>query len=226
LLTPTRLGANGNRYYDESALARLQRILLMRRLGLGLAAIAEVIDGNRDDRQALRVHVGQLRLEQERIERQIHSVERTITALTEGSTIMAHEMFDGFDHTEFKQEVEARWSPTAYAEGDTWWRAKSSADKAEWQRRQEQLAHGWTELATSGADPAGAEAQSLAKRHAEWLASIPGTPGAGTGRPLKSYLIGLGEMYVADERFAVNYGGTAGAAFVRDALGIYADRNL
>jgi hypothetical protein len=33
-------------------------------------------------------------------------------------------------------------------------------------------------------------------------------------------------MYVADERFAVNYGGIAGATFVRDAMRIYADRNL
>jgi hypothetical protein len=55
----------------------------------------------------------------------------------------------------------------------------------------------------------------------EWLASIPGTPGADKG-----YVIGLGEMYVADDRFAKNYGGTAGATFVRDALRLYADRNL
>ena len=34
---------------------------------------------------------------------------------------------------------------------------------------------------------------------------------------------GLGELYVADERFAANYGGQAGAEFVRDALRIYAD---
>ena len=33
-------------------------------------------------------------------------------------------------------------------------------------------------------------------------------------------------MYVADERFAVNYGGADGAAFVRDALTVYADREL
>ena len=33
-------------------------------------------------------------------------------------------------------------------------------------------------------------------------------------------------MYVADERFAANYGGTAGASFVRDALHIYADAHL
>jgi len=31
---------------------------------------------------------------------------------------------------------------------------------------------------------------------------------------------------VADERFAANYGGQAGAEFVRDAMTAYAERNL
>ena len=46
----------------------------------------------------------------------------------------------------------------------------------------------------------------------------------------KAYVIGLGEMYVADPRFGANYatsdGGTAGAEFVRDALRTYAEANL
>ena len=36
LLEPSRIGANGYRYYDQHALVRLQRILLLRDLGLGL----------------------------------------------------------------------------------------------------------------------------------------------------------------------------------------------
>ena len=33
LLPPTRIGGNGYRYYDEAALVRLQRIMLLRELG-------------------------------------------------------------------------------------------------------------------------------------------------------------------------------------------------
>jgi MerR family transcriptional regulator, thiopeptide resistance regulator len=33
-------------------------------------------------------------------------------------------------------------------------------------------------------------------------------------------------MYVADERFAANYGGVEGATFVRDAMTAFAERNL
>ena len=30
---------------------------------------------------------------------------------------MAEDMFDGFDHTQYKDEVEERWGKDAYAEG-------------------------------------------------------------------------------------------------------------
>ena len=42
---PNRRG--GYRFYDEDALLRLQRILLLRELGLGLTAIAEILAGSR-----------------------------------------------------------------------------------------------------------------------------------------------------------------------------------
>ncbi|MFP3570790.1 TipAS antibiotic-recognition domain-containing protein, partial [Paraburkholderia sp. SIMBA_030] len=69
-------------------------------------------------------------------------------------------------------------------------------------------------------------AQDLARRHVEWLTGIPGTPTAAPVGDVKGYVTGLGEMYVADPRFAANYGGEVGAAFVRDALRVYADKNL
>lgn len=40
------------------------------------------------------------------------------------------------------------------------------------------------------------------------------------------YLTGLGEMYAVDPRFGANYGGQAGAEFVRGAMAVYAKRNL
>ena len=77
LLPPARIGANGYRYYDRDALVRLQRILLLRDLGLGLPAIARVLDDQRDAAPALRDHLRWLRVERERLARQIASVEST-----------------------------------------------------------------------------------------------------------------------------------------------------
>jgi hypothetical protein len=58
------------------------------------------------------------------------------------------------------------------------------------------------------------------------LTTIPGTPAAETDGDARGYVVGLAEMYVADSRFAANYGGKAGAGFVRDTLRVYAERNL
>ena len=210
LLSPSRIGSNGYRYYDADALTRLQRILLLRELGLGLTAIAGVLE-SQDDATALRSHLDLLRQEQARLQRQIESV--TYRLERGGEQLMAENMFRGFDHTAYKEEVEERWGKDAYARSDAWWTSMSAGEQREWQARLESLNADW--VAASTGDPAGDEAQALAKRHVEWLAGIPGTP---TGA---EYVNGLGDMYVADERFAKNYGGVVGATFVRDALRTY-----
>ncbi|WP_447647320.1 MerR family transcriptional regulator [Microbacterium forte] len=233
LLPPSRIAHNGYRHYDEAALVRLQRILLLRELGLGLPQIAEVLDpvnARQSEDSALETHLELLREEQNRLARQIASVENTINALRGGEELMAENMFDGFDHTRYKEEVEQRWGRKTYADSDRWWRGMTDADRADWQQRVSDLGRDWTAAAESGIDPASAEAQDIARRHVEWLTGIPGTPAAVPGGDVKAYVIGLGEMYVADPRFGANYatsaGGTQGAEFVRDALRIYADGNL
>lgn len=223
LLPPSGTGANGYRRYDQGALIRLQRILLLRELGLPLPTIGRVLDGQASDAHALRTHLEWLTNERERLDRQIASVERTIDTMKGGGRIMAEQMFDGFDHTQYQQEVEERWGADSYAEGDTWWRAKTPEEKAEYQRRHLALAADWADAADSGAPASAAAAQALARRHYEWLDQAPGLPRGPDGALRGDYLIGLGEMYVADPRFAANYGGRRGAEFVRDALRFFAE---
>ena len=230
LLAPSRIGGNGYRYYDERALVRLQRILLLRDLGLGLPQITELLENETAEVHALEAHLAWLRQEQNRLARQIASVESTIDALRGGEPLMAENMFDGFDHTKYKEEVEERWGKKAYADSDRWWRSMSAEEKSAWQQKASGLGRDWIAAAERGIAPDSDEAQALAERHVEWLSGIPGTPAARPGGDVKAYVIGLGEMYVADPRFGANYatsaGGSAGAEFVRDALRVYAEANL
>ncbi len=237
LLKPSRTGHNGYRYYNQAALVQLQRILLLRGLGLGLPVISQVLDDETDSAKALTGHLEWLKQEQDRLARQIASVQQTIAALKAGGEIMAEKMFDGFDHTQYKEEVEERWGKEAYATSDAWWRGMGAAERVEWKQRSQQLGEDWIAAATAGIAPDSAAAQDIARRHVEWLTGIPGTPasdarGNGDGKgnrgqgDVKAYVTGLGEMYVADPRFAKNYGGVEGAGFVRDALKIYAEENL
>jgi DNA-binding transcriptional MerR regulator len=224
LVKPSRIGDNGYRYYDAEALVKLQRVLLLRELGLGIPAITEVLAGQRDDTVALRTHLEWLSQEQARLARQYASVERTITELEGGEKLMAEKMFEGFDHTQYKDEVEQRWGTESYATSDAWWRSKSQHDKDDFMLAAAELIEAWKSVAASGVVPDGDEAQVVARRQYDWLSGIPGTPRANDGRASKDYYTGLAEMYVADERFAKNYGGHA--EFVRDAMVAFAQRNL
>ncbi|MEL0625814.1 MerR family transcriptional regulator [Salinibacterium amurskyense] len=222
LLSPSRIGTNGYRYYNADALARLQRILLLRELGLGLAAIAEALAGHRDDLKALSDHVRLLESEKQRIDRLIASVTSTIHKIEKGEPLMAEEMFDGFDHTAHKDEVEQRWGSDSYAASDSWWKAMSAADRATFVAAQKQLAADWATAAERGDDPESDDAQALAQRQFDGLVGIPGTPSEGKAGPPREYYLGLADLYVADPRFARNYGGQAGAEFVRAAMVVFA----
>ena len=223
LLPPTRVGANGYRRYDGEALVRLQRILLLRELGLSLPQIGDVLARPGGAPDALAAHLDVLRAEQERLGRQIAAVRSTITALEKGEQPMPTEMFDGFDHAQHREEVTERWGEKAYADSDRWWRGMDAAARGDWKAQTAALNAAWLDAAARGIPAASPEAQAIAARHVAWLRGIPGTPAADPGGDLAGYVRGLGELYVADPRFAANYGGAAGAAFVRDALAAWVD---
>ena len=233
LLPPSRVGLNGYRYYDDRALLRLQRVLLLRDLGLALEAIRQVVDSQDADLRAhetkeaemLAAHLERLQSERERLGRQIAAVERTIAAIKQPAKrkegLMSEQIFEGFDHTYYQEEVERRWGAEAYATGDRWWRGLGEEAQREWQQRVVALNTAWVAMCERREDPPSPAAQDLAAGHVAWLAGVPGVPGQGKGADFARYVRGLAEMYVADERFAVNYGGVTGAKFVRDALHAY-----
>src|SRR5512135_2450216 len=74
-----------------------------------------------------------------------------------------------------------------------------------------------------GRRPDSDEVQALVRRHYEWVQA--GWQGR---RPTAEQFAGLGQMYVDDPRFARTYDrhGEGTAAFVRDAMAVFADRSL
>ncbi len=220
LLAPSRTAANGYRYYNQDALVRLQRILLLRELGLGLPAIAEILHGHRDTDAALTTHLELLEAERERIGRQIASVTTTLRKTRNGEDLMPEEAFDGFDHTQYEEEVTQRWSREAYQQGDRWWRSLSGEERKAFQQQQHDIAADFGAASQSGKTPDSVEVQAIAHRHVQWLAI--------TCTPTREYVTGLGEMYVADPRFTATYDqhGPGTAVLIRDALAVYAERNL
>ncbi len=223
LLEPSRIGANGYRFYDEDALVRLQRILLLRELGLGLPAIAEVLTGERDTAAALRTHLELLEQERTRISRQIESVNRTLNKTKNGESLMPEDVFDGFDHTRYKDEVIERWGKDAYTSGDNWWRSMSEQDRKAHLQAQADIAAAFGKALTAGLSAESDDVQTITRRQFEWIKI------GWQGRtPSADAFTGLGQMYVDDPRFTANYDkyGEGTASLVRDAMKVCAERNL
>lgn len=223
LLKPTRIGPNGYRRYDGAALVRLQRIMLLREMGMGLPAIAGFLSGEDDDVRALERHLACLVEEQGRRAAQIRAVRSTIESLREGGPVMPEEMFEGFDPGEHREEVERRWGASATAGADRWWSSLGEPGRRAHQREHLGIQDALDAVIRAGLEPGSDEAQDLARRLYEWV--VAGWQGRA---PDAEAFVGLGEMYVADERFAAHYTreSQTGARFLRDAMRVYADRNL
>jgi DNA-binding transcriptional MerR regulator len=125
LLKPSSHGENGYRYYGEEALLRLQQILFFRELDFSLADIAEIM--NRpgfDIRQALSAHRSLLVERAARLERLIHTVDKTLQHLTGGLEMNGNEYYEGFSEEkqrEYSQEARQRYGEGVVAESERRW---------------------------------------------------------------------------------------------------------
>ncbi|MFC6063496.1 MerR family transcriptional regulator [Streptomyces ochraceiscleroticus] len=81
LLPPARIGSNGHRYYEERQLLRLQQLLVLRALGLGLSEIGRVLAAQVDEVEALRGHHRRLLAERDRLDALARTVSHTIAEL-------------------------------------------------------------------------------------------------------------------------------------------------
>ena len=220
LLTPARVGAGGRRYYEHEHLLRLQQILLLRELGLGLDAIAGALRQQTaaGTVRALRRHRDLLVSERERLGRLLSTVETTIETLEKGEEMAPQEIFEGFGHSPYEEEARQRWGDEAVDAASERMR-QWSPDDAELARTGFARVHsGLAPLLAQGVPPDDDRVQELVDLHYR-VNSLFWTANADAYR-------GLGQMYVEDERFHETIGGASLAAYLRDAIAVYAERRL
>jgi MerR family transcriptional regulator, thiopeptide resistance regulator len=222
LLTPARVADNGRRYYEQEQLLRLQQILLLRQLGLGLDAIAEVLRRQSRDGTVtvLRRHREWLRAERTRLSRLVRTVEATIDTIEKGGEMAAEKLFEGFEHNPYEAEARERWGDEAidasYRRMQSW--TPADAEKA---RTGYGSVHtGLAPLHAAGVPVDDERVQELVHQHYE-VTCLFWTPN-------REAYVNLGRMYVDDERFRQNIGGGNDAlvAYLRDAMAVYAERRL
>ncbi|QCX74464.1 HTH-type transcriptional activator TipA [Streptomyces sp. YIM 121038] len=108
LLPPAWIGSNGHRYYEERQLLRLQQVLVLRALGLGLPEIGRILAAQVDEVEALRGHHRRLLAERDRLNALAGTVAHTITELEQSrkdgtdmiSIIRPENLFEGIRSTQ------------------------------------------------------------------------------------------------------------------------------
>ncbi|MGY5765769.1 MerR family transcriptional regulator [Brachybacterium sp. DNPG3] len=226
LLVPSRIGHGGLRFYDRDGLLRLQRILVLRELGMGLADIGRMlgpgdspaVPGKAAD--ALREHLAQIEAERGRLARIADSVRTTIRIIDEGGDLVAKSIFDGFDHTQHRDEVEERWGRQAYADSDAWYRSLAPGARTAFERELEAIVAEYARALDQRLAPEDPAVQEITARLHRWVAQ-----GWGGREPGAEAFAGIGELYVADERFRSAFRTADGhdtAPLVRDAMAVFA----
>ncbi|MGO1849306.1 MerR family transcriptional regulator [Microbacterium sp.] len=221
LLPPDRVGANGYRYYGPDAVARLQRVLLLRDTGMPLVDIAAVLDAPESpsaELEALEEHLERLARDRTAIDRRIDAVRHTIQMRQQGGEPRMDVMLDGFNDR-YEDEVVQRWGREAFDASNRWWHSKSVAQQREWKRNAEALLARWRELQESGFDPDAQATQEHAAVHVAWFADIPGTPAhAGDAEKSAAMVLGIADQYETDPAFHRAFGTREAASFAADAL--------
>ncbi len=117
ILSPARVSANGYRWYGRPELLRLQRIMVLRELGMPLGVIAETLDGETDELTALRRHREQLAAERDRLDRIMHTLDRTIADLSGERRMSDEEFFAGLADAKrrLRDDLRARYGDGAGA---------------------------------------------------------------------------------------------------------------
>lgn len=215
LLIPEETTGAGYRVYSDENIETLQQILFFKELGFPLKQIKNIMDRPSFDRQeALELQRNLLLEKRERLDQMIETIEKTIQH-TKGERNMSHqEKFEGFDfsHNPYEQEAREKWGNPAVDQANE----KVSEMTAFDQEKFNAIFHNLAAL--RHLSPDSDEAQKGIHVWYEFL------------NKLGSYSLeafkGLGQMYVADDRFtkSLDQFGEGLAVFMRDAMAIYAEK--
>ncbi|MFG3282904.1 MerR family transcriptional regulator [Streptomyces sp. NPDC048111] len=227
LLPHAWMGSNGHRHYEEADLLRLQQILLMRELGLGLREIRAVLDSQVDRVAVLREHHQRLLAEQDRLGTLARTVGRTIAELEtseerNGMTKInrPENLFEGFEPSaEEDAKVRERW-PEAWEQSRRAVDAMTDEDSERWQREVTAQMIRIAEFMAAGTPADDPAVQAEIHEHYRGVCRF-WTPNAVAYK-------GLANTYVDTPEMRANYDKIAEglAVYQRDAMLVYADTRL
>ncbi|CAM3271814.1 MerR family transcriptional regulator [Filibacter tadaridae] len=216
LLVPDASTEAGYRLYSNDNLATLQQILFFRELGFPLKKIKDLLMSESFNRlEAFEMQRNMLIEKRKKIDLMIDTIEKTIQH-GKGDILMTNEeKFKGFDfgHNPYEQEARDRWGDKTVDDSNK----KAAQFGPELGGEMNRIYFKLAELRHLSSEST--EAQDAI---AEWFIHLNKM-----GNYSLDAFAGLGEMYVADERFTKNIDqfGEGLAVFMKDVMKVYAERN-
>lgn len=213
LLKPTKTTDAGYRLYDDTALERLHSILLFRELQFPLGEIKAILDSNGFDKEAaLKEQIKLLEMQKNRLDEIIDSARKL---LMKGNDNMNFSAFNKSEIDKYADEAKKKWENTAaykeFAE-----KHSDSNDKTE------EFMQIFAEIGKiKHLEPDSQTVQSMIKKLQNFITENYYTC-------TDDILKGLGQMYIADERFKNNIDSTGGngtAEFTAQAINTYYKNN-
>lgn len=203
----------GYRYYDEGSFSRMQEILFYRELDFSLRKIQEIINSSDYEKEmALSQQKRLLTLKKERLERMISALESIQKGEKQMNSFDNHEYEKVRD--QYEKEAKDKWGSTsAYKEYE---QKTAGYSKDKWNQAVQGLEEIFAEFAAcmnQGGSADSEVAQGLVKELQEFITD-------NYYQCTKDILAGLGQMYIADERFKNNIDKHAPgtAQFVSEAI--------
>ena len=222
ILSPAEVGSNGYRLYDHDSLLPLQQILFFRELDVPLKEIQFML--HRPDFQLLPTlenHQEAIKEKLKRYQELLGTIDKTIRSIRGEQIMSESDYFEGFDETQYEEESRERWGDTSkYKESQQKWSSYSKYQKEEIKKEGHQIT---VRMVTKNPDSSPDDAD-VQKAVGDYQAYINEYFYSCDVESLR----GLADMWVQDPRFAVNYERVreGGAAFVKEAVYIYCDRQL
>lgn len=227
LLKPARVNSSGYRIYGEREVDRLQQILFYKELGVELEQIKDILDDpNFDVRLALSEHREKLVTRRKQLDLLITNLDNTIAVKEGRRTMSDKEKFEGFkkkmiddNERKYGKEVRGRYGDEAVNESNAKLQNMSQEAFEQANKLAEDIHETLAEAFKTG-DPSSDLAQKAADMHKRWLMFY-------WPEYNKEAHAGLGDMYVADERFKAYYDKEQEgvAEFLRDAIYVYTGIN-
>jgi DNA-binding transcriptional MerR regulator len=220
LLMPAGTGGNGYRFYDQGNLLRLQQILFFRELDVPLDDILLIMSQpDFNLMHALENHRAALKKRASRLEKLIETVNQTIDSIKGENKMKEQELFEGFDESKYEEEAKQRWGHTPqYAESQKKWASYSKEQKQAIKEEGGQFA---IRMVTTNPDakPDDPDVQAAIGEYLAYFNKYFYACDA-------EFMRNLSDMWVQDERFAINYERIreGGAKFLRDAVYIFCDK--